>query len=171
MRNTGELLQYNIKWKKIQTFVLEQWVPRYKFSLTVLIFVFFFNYIYVCGCLGPQLWHASFHSHSMRTLSCGMWSLSFPTRDRTWVPATPRWFLASGPSGKSRYLFLMNVCWLSVHELFSKSVNHGCMITIKSSLDISGYNLSGNKNKLIKINFKKLSSYFLPFLHFGSVLP
>ena len=132
---------------------------------------FFFNYIYVCGCLGPQLWHASFHSHSMRTLSCGMWSLSFPTRDRTWVPATPRWFLASGPSGKSRYVFLMNVCWLSVHELFSKSVNHGCMITIKSSLDISGYNLSGNKNKLIKINFKKISSYFLPFLHFGSVLP
>lgn len=52
-------------------------------------------------------------------------------------------------------------------KLFSKIVNHGCMITITSSLNISGYNVSGHKNKFIKItNFKKYLLLFLTFLEF-----
>ena len=74
------------------------------------------NCIHVCGCLGSQLWRAGFRNY-MQTLSCGLWNLSSPMWDWSWVPSVARRFLASGPSGKSQYLFLMNVCWLSVHEI------------------------------------------------------
>ena len=117
MRNTGELLQYNLKWKKYKPLFLSSefldisLVWQYWF-----LFVCLFELYLLCGCLGSQLWHAGFHNY-MKTLSCGMWNLSSPTWDWTWVPSVARQFLASEPSGKSQYLFLMNVCWLSVHEI------------------------------------------------------
>lgn len=66
-----------------------------------------------------------------------------------------------------QFWFLMNAVYFLFIKLFSKIVNHGCMITITSSLNISGYNVSGHKTKLIKItNFKKYLLLFLTFLEF-----
>lgn len=48
--------------------------------------------IYLYGCAGPLLWHASSLVAASR-FSCSMWDLSPPTRNQTRIPYTGRWIL------------------------------------------------------------------------------